>query len=115
MNTSPNSRLISQPLYKRAEVLMTSNIATGKWEPGTVLPNEFVLAEELGVSQGTVRKALTAMEARGLLTRAPGRGTMVCRTTPVLLSSGGTVPWWGSISVHIGASRSGRASGLSDM
>lgn len=74
--------LLAQPLYKRAEIEMTNRIATGKWAAGAQLPNEFALAEEFGVSQGTIRKALMAMERRGLLARSPGRGTVVCRTTP---------------------------------
>lgn len=78
---SKNSHLSPQPLYKRAEVEMTNRIATGTWSPGEVLPNEFVLAEEFGVSQGTIRKALVAMEKRGLLVRSPGRGTIVSKTT----------------------------------
>ncbi|MBL3553062.1 GntR family transcriptional regulator [Rhodovulum sulfidophilum] len=73
--------LLAQPLYKRAEIEMTNRIATGKWEAGAQLPNEFALADEFGVSQGTIRKALMAMEHRGLLTRRPGRGTVVCKTT----------------------------------
>ena len=80
--TRQGTQLHAQPLYKRAELEMTGRIASGRWKPGAILPNEFALAEEFGVSQGTVRKALMAMEARGLLSRAPGRGTMVCRTTP---------------------------------
>ncbi|MDB6177288.1 GntR family transcriptional regulator [Paracoccus sp. Z330] len=76
-----NTRLLAQPLYKRAEVEMTNRIATGRWPAGYQLANEFALADEFGVSQGTIRKALVAMERRGLLMRSPGRGTMVCKTT----------------------------------
>lgn len=76
-----DTRLHVQPLYKRAEVEMTNRIATGKWAAGSQLPNEFALADEFGISQGTVRKALVAMEKRGLLVRSPGRGTLVSRTT----------------------------------
>jgi GntR family transcriptional regulator len=41
------------------------------------LPNEFILAEEFGVSQGTMRRALITLEGMGLLDRKPGRGTLV--------------------------------------
>lgn len=61
---------------------MTSRIAQRVWAPGDQLPNEFELAREFDVSQGTIRKALVAMERRGLLVRSPGRGTMVSKTTP---------------------------------
>jgi len=74
--------LVAQPLYKRAELEMVNRIANKTWLPGQQLPNEFVLAEEFNVSQGTMRKALTSMEKRGLLIRRPGLGTSVSRTTP---------------------------------
>lgn len=83
MAKSPRSSasLTPQPLYKRAEAEMTSRIARREWVPGDQLPNEFELAKEFNVSQGTIRKALVAMERRGLLMRSPGRGTTVSKTT----------------------------------
>ncbi|MXU64778.1 GntR family transcriptional regulator [Oceanomicrobium pacificus] len=80
-NGEGSMKLAAEPLYRQAADLMIRNIASGIWAPGMRLPNEFDLAEEFGVSQGTIRKALGALEARGLLTRAPGRGTVVARTT----------------------------------
>jgi len=72
----------SEPLYKRAETEMIARIVERVWRPGMRLPNEFELAAEFGVSQGTIRKALMSLESRGLLSRSPGRGTSVARTTP---------------------------------
>ncbi len=68
------------PLYKATETEMIRRIETGEWEVGTRLPNEFVLAEEFKVSQGTMRRALITLEGMGLLSRKPGRGTIVART-----------------------------------
>jgi len=65
------------PLYKTAEAEMIRRIRTGAWPVGQRLPNEFVLAEDFGVSQGTMRRALMTLEAMGLLDRKPGRGTLV--------------------------------------
>jgi GntR family transcriptional regulator len=42
-----------------------------------MLPSEQQLGVELGVSQGTVRKAVDALTADGLLLRQQGRGTFV--------------------------------------
>jgi GntR family transcriptional regulator len=67
------------PLYKTAETEMIRRIETSEWEEGRRLPNEFVLAAEFGVSQGTMRRALMTLEGRGLLSRKPGRGTIVTR------------------------------------
>lgn len=74
-------RLTAQPLYKRAEDAMTRRIAEGIWAPGHRLPNETALAAEFGVSHGTLRKALAALERQGLVERSPGRGTRIARTT----------------------------------
>lgn len=80
--STPRSHLLSaEPLYKRAEAAMVARIVDRIWSPGMRLPNEFELAAEFGVSQGTIRKALVSLERRGLLSRSPGRGTTVARTT----------------------------------
>lgn len=52
-------------------------IGSGEWPAGHRLPPEPVLAEEIGISRGTLRKGLAALLGEGLLTRAPGRGTFV--------------------------------------
>jgi GntR family transcriptional regulator len=67
------------PLYKAAETEMIRRIEAGEWEVGKRLPNEFVLAEEFKVSQGTMRRALMTLEGMGLLNRKPGRGTLVAK------------------------------------
>ena len=66
-----------QPLYKQVYDLLTERLATGYWKPSESLPSEFALADELGVSQGTVRKALNQMVSEQLLRRRQGRGTYV--------------------------------------
>lgn len=68
-----------KPLYKTAETEMIRRIRDGDWAVGLRLPNEFVLAAEFGVSQGTMRRALMTLEAMGLLDRKPGRGTLVAK------------------------------------
>src|SRR3546814_3229476 len=55
--------------------LFRSRLIGSYWKPGDLLPSEMQLAEELGVSQGTVRKALDEMTADNLLVRRQGRGT----------------------------------------
>lgn len=70
-----------QPLYAQVYALMTERIGTGQWQPGALLPNEFQLAAEFKVSQGTVRKALTALESDKLIIRRQGHGTYVARHT----------------------------------
>ncbi len=68
-----------RPLYRQAKDVLVQRIAKGAWQPGQILPNEFEIAADLGVSQGTVRKALDEMTAENLLVRRQGRGTFVAR------------------------------------
>lgn len=71
------SRLFSRPLYLQVRDLLAHRIVEGVWKPGASLPNETLLAQELGTSIGTVRKALDIMEDERIITRRQGRGTFV--------------------------------------
>jgi GntR family transcriptional regulator len=68
-----------RPLYRQVKDLLLRRIADQVWQPGELIPSEHQIAAELGVSQGTVRKALDEMTAERLLTRRQGRGTFVAR------------------------------------
>lgn len=70
-------RLAFKPLYRQVRDALVGRLIDGAWAPGMLLPSEFQIAAELGVSQGTVRKALDAMTAEHLLVRQQGRGTFV--------------------------------------
>jgi DNA-binding FadR family transcriptional regulator len=52
-------------------------IADGVYSPGDRLPAERKLAQELGSSRGTVRKALDQLEQDGTIERRVGSGTFV--------------------------------------
>ena len=64
-------------LYMQIKDLLTTRIGNGEWSPGAIIPSEIQLAQQLGVSQGTVRKAITELVERNVLTRKQGRGTFV--------------------------------------
>jgi GntR family transcriptional regulator len=68
-----------RPLYKQVRDILIKRIADGIWQAGQVLPSEPEIAADLGVSQGTVRKALDEMTAENLVVRRQGRGTYVAR------------------------------------
>jgi len=70
-----------KPLYKQVYDLLVDRLANNHWKPSEPLPSEFALADELGVSQGTVRKALNQMVDEKLLTRRQGKGTFVAEHT----------------------------------
>lgn len=66
-----------QPLYAQVKLLLQQRIGAGEWQTHDALPSEWELADELGASQGTVRKALSELVDAGLLYRQQGRGTYV--------------------------------------
>jgi GntR family transcriptional regulator len=68
-----------RPLYAQVKALMIRHLVDGRWRPGDALPSETSLAGELGVSQGTVRKALDELATANLLERRQGKGTFVAR------------------------------------
>ncbi|MEO1549776.1 MAG: GntR family transcriptional regulator [Pseudomonadota bacterium] len=70
------------PLYAQVMQILRDRMAAGEWRAGQALPSEFALADEIGVSQGTVRKALNAMAAENLLDRRQGKGTFMPEHTP---------------------------------
>ncbi|MEM1189350.1 MAG: GntR family transcriptional regulator [Pseudomonadota bacterium] len=76
-----STRTSFQPLYKQVYNLLTERLVEGFWKPSDSLPSEIALAAELGVSQGTVRKALNQMVAENLLERHQGKGTYVAEHT----------------------------------
>lgn len=69
--------LDTAPLYQRVAERIADRIYDGHWRPGEPIPNEFALAEEFAVSQGTIRKAMSVVEKTGLVDRQQGRGTFV--------------------------------------
>jgi len=54
---------------------LASRMASGHIPPGSKLPPEPELAEELGVSRPTLREALRSLEEDGFVTRTSGAGT----------------------------------------
>jgi len=65
------------PLSERLSEKLIRMITTGELKAGDKLPNERELAETAGISRTSVREALRELELRGLISRKPGRGTLV--------------------------------------
>ena len=69
-----------KPLYQQVRERLLLRLIDGNWKAGDVIPSEIQLARELGVSQGTVRKALDEMVRDNILRRKQGRGTFVANS-----------------------------------
>lgn len=65
---------LSQQTARRLYSLIA---AEKKFAPGEKLPNELELSRELGVSRATLRQAIQALAAQGVLEVRRGRGTFV--------------------------------------
>ena len=63
--------------------MLIREIAAGRYPDGTRLPTERAMAKNLGVAVGTLRRALSILEARGLLRRVQGSGNYVQARTDV--------------------------------
>ncbi|MDR2996839.1 MAG: GntR family transcriptional regulator [Microbacterium sp.] len=65
------------PLYFQVSTRLQSAIRSGEIPPGARLENEISIAEQLGVSRPTVRRAIQELVDKGLLVRRRGIGTQV--------------------------------------
>lgn len=67
------------PLYQSVMKRVVHLLVDGDFKPGQPLPSEWNLAEQWKVSQGTIRKGLSELAARGILQRQQGVGTFVTK------------------------------------
>ena len=78
------------PLYFQVARQIERAIEVGKLPPGSRLENEIHLADRLGLSRPTMRRAIQQLVDKGLLVRKRGVGTQVVHgqvTRPVELTS----------------------------
>jgi len=65
------------PLYMQMAGELAAAIRKGTWSSGEALPSERVLADALGVSRITSRKAMALLAEQGLIRRVQGVGTFI--------------------------------------
>lgn len=68
------------PAYRRLQLLITSQLATGALKPGDSIPSENEFVNALGISRMTVNRAIRELSSAGYLTRVRGLGTFVSET-----------------------------------
>jgi DNA-binding GntR family transcriptional regulator len=74
---SPSALVATQPQYVLVAQALMKDITGGRFPVGTLLPTEFDLCTQFGVSRHTVREAIRRLQERGLVTRQRGIGTSV--------------------------------------
>ena len=77
--SSRRAPVVAQPLYAQVRERLLERIVGKEWQQGQMLPNEFDLARQFGVSIGTIRKAVEGLETARMVVRKQGRGTFVAR------------------------------------
>jgi DNA-binding GntR family transcriptional regulator len=63
--------------YRQVADSVRDLIASGRLQPGSMVPSELALAERHGVARGTVRAALAVLVDEGLIEVVPGQGRRV--------------------------------------
>jgi len=76
------SRTSGVSLHRQLFLSLRDQLLQGAYPPGSMIPNEEALCEQFGVSRITVRRAVTDLEAHGLLEKRHGRGTFVSAELP---------------------------------
>lgn len=83
--------IANERLSDKVVSVIRKQIKEGLLKPGEKLPNELDLAEELGVSRGILREALTILQAEKYLCRKQKEGTFVNPEVRMLLQDPGVI------------------------
>lgn len=75
--SAPLDRGAGLTAWRQIADRIEADIAGGLFKPGEKLPGEMQLAQRFGVNRHTVRRALAALAARGLVRATQGGGTFV--------------------------------------
>jgi DNA-binding GntR family transcriptional regulator len=64
-----------EPVWRQLTAILRDQITSGQIAPGKLLPSARTLSQTYEVSDGTVKRAIAALRAEGLVKSVPGRGT----------------------------------------
>ncbi len=65
------------PVYMRVADDLRSKLGSAGFKAGQLLPSEHELSNAYNLSRGTIRKALDILASENLISRQPGRGTII--------------------------------------
>lgn len=68
------------PLYYQLKEIIKSEIESGEWNQGDLIPSEREMVQVCKISRPTVRQAINDLVNEGLLMRQKGHGTFVSKT-----------------------------------
>lgn len=70
------------PRYAQLAQTLINEIESGRYPLGALLPTEFELCAQFGVSRSTAREAVKRLVQLGMVVRQPRIGTTVCARSP---------------------------------
>jgi len=79
MPTPSKESLSTVSLFAQVQASLRADILANRLLPGAKLPSEAALETSFGVSRITVRQALSALHAEGLIEKVNGKGSFVTR------------------------------------
>lgn len=79
MSTPSTEPQIAVSLFAQVQASLRTEILENRLAPGAKLPSEAELEKNFGVSRITVRQALSALHAEGLIEKVNGKGSFVTR------------------------------------
>jgi DNA-binding GntR family transcriptional regulator len=71
-----------RPPYQQVSEALGEAIGSGRYRPGEKLPPHREVADDFGVSVGTIKRAFALLQSRGLIVTRQGQGAFV-RTQPI--------------------------------
>src|SRR6266481_5988495 len=77
LDIKPFSDYTLLPVYVHVADDLRTRLGHPPFEYGALLPSEMDLSKASNLSRGTIRKALDILATEGLISRQPGRGTLV--------------------------------------
>lgn len=75
-----NHIINSVPRHTQAANYLREKIYSHEWSEDQQIPTEHELAETLGMSRGTIRRAIASLVDEGMLVQMRGKGTFVSRS-----------------------------------
>jgi GntR family transcriptional regulator of arabinose operon len=77
LDIKPFSDYTLLPVYVRVADDLRTKLGFAPFDYGALLPSEMDLSKAYNLSRGTIRKALDILANEGLISRQPGRGTLI--------------------------------------
>ncbi len=102
-SSPPDLTRSAVPRYIQLATLFRARITQGTWAPGARIPTVDELAVECGVARATLRQALDALAAEGLIERFRAKGTFVRAGRPARLWCEVQTDWNGLLRSREGA------------